>query len=299
MLIPAGLIILSIGSSYVFIPGELNVGAARVAQCNLSGAFRSVADGRSLEKWWPAGGIGGYSCRMEGSVYPQVGLVLEKEGQFFHGMLSVLSAGLSDSISLIWQCRISCSSLPWRRWQQYREAVRLREVMQAGVDSLKSFLGKMENVYGTDIRNVMLLDSTLVQTTKMMSRYPVPADIYPSIHSMRAYIAGQGAKEIDFPMLHVERRSDSVYECTIAIPVDRELRGTKEFVPVRFVPWKVLRGEVRGGTVTAAQAMVQLQYYAADHQLTMMAMPFQSLVTERDQEPDTTRWVTRVVVPVP
>jgi len=45
--------------------------------------------------------------------------------------------------------------------------------------------------------------------------------------------------------------------------------------------------------------MVRLQEYVGDHQKPAMGLPFQSLVTERDREPDTARWVTQVVQAVP
>jgi hypothetical protein len=115
---------------------------------------------------------------------------------------------------------------------------------------------------------------------------------------IRTYITGQGAKETSHPMLHTSRRVDGRFESMVAIPIDRRLDGNDSLTPKRFVPWKIVMGEVRGGASTAEEAMRQLHLYIEDYEHTSMAIPFQSLVTERDQEPDTTRWITRVIQPV-
>jgi hypothetical protein len=37
----------------------------------------------------------------------------------------------------------------------------------------------------------------------------------------------------------------------------------------------------------------------SDYQQTAMAIPFESLVTDRSREPDTLKWITNIYVPVP
>lgn len=99
-------------------------------------------------------------------------------------------------------------------------------------------------------------------------------------------------------MMHVSRVKGGGYETMIAIPIDRDLKGHGNIFPSHFVPWKILTGEVRGGCYTAERGIDQLGQYIMDYQRTAMAIPFQLLVTERDKEADTSRWITRVVVPV-
>ena len=105
--------------------------------------------------------------------------------------------------------------------------------------------------------------------------------------------------ETDPPMLRVTRLPGGGYEMMAGLPINRSIKGNGKILPVRFVPWKILMGEVRGGAATAECALEQLQYYVEDHQHVGMALSFQSLVTERDREKDTSRWVTRVIQPVP
>jgi len=81
--------------------------------------------------------------------------------------------------------------------------------------------------------------------------------------------------------------------------VNKELAGNGKIFFSRFVPWKVLTAEVRGGIWTVKEAMHQMDIYIADYQKTAMAIPFQSLVTNRMEEPDTLKWITGIYTPVP
>jgi hypothetical protein len=49
---------------------------------------------------------------------------------------------------------------------------------------------------------------------------------------------------------------------------------------------------------TVNNAWHQVQLYLRDNQEVAMAMPFEYLVTNRRQEPDTSKWITRLFVPV-
>jgi hypothetical protein len=46
------------------------------------------------------------------------------------------------------------------------------------------------------------------------------------------------------------------------------------------------------------KGMQQLEYYLNEHRLRPPALPFQSLVTDRLVERDTTKWITRLYYPV-
>ena len=85
----------------------------------------------------------------------------------------------------------------------------------------------------------------------------------------------------------------------MAIPVNKELPGNNKISFSRFVPWKVLTAEVKGGNYTVEEAMHQMKVFISDYQKTAMAIPFESLVTDRSKEPDTLKWVTGIYTPVP
>jgi len=292
------IIVLFVAGVYVFIPSQLTLSTVKAFKCNAGGAVRTMNDGDSWKKWWPDKGVNGYSYHVAGKLYQEVGISLEKEGHSFEGRLAFIQKGPVDSALIHWQCRFSTSLNPLKRIAQYREAFLVRRTMDTVLSLMGGFLEKKVNIYGMEIHNDMSKDSCLAVTKWMASSYPTTADIYKVIADLRSYIASQGAKEIDYPMLHVASPQNGQLEIMVAVPIDRGVKANGRIFPRNFVPWKILTGEVTGGIFMAERGMEQMGKYLEDYQRTAMAVSFQSLVTERIQETDTSRWVTRIIVPV-
>ena len=84
----------------------------------------------------------------------------------------------------------------------------------------------------------------------------------------------------------------------VAIPVSKSIPTNNNFLFKRMVPGKILVTEVKGGTYTTGEALKQLEIYRSDNHLRSPAIPFESLVTDRSREPDTSKWVTKIYYPV-
>ena len=167
------------------------------------------------------------------------------------------------------------------------------------LNSLDNFLQKEDNVYGFHFDIIMSQDSTLVMTKGRTDSYPSQKYIYKMIGELKKYIRDEGALEINNPMLDLKRINDHQFETMVAIPVNKELPGKGSILFSRFVPWKVLTAEVKGGVPRVEEALHQMDLYISDHKLTRMAISFQSLVTNRMEQTDSTQWITRIYTPVP
>ena len=89
-----------------------------------------------------------------------------------------------------------------------------------------------------------------------------------------------------------------MYKIMVAIPINKIVPTTEKFLLKRMVPGKILVTEVKGGAYTADVALRQLTLYMEDNRLISPAIPFQSLITERIKEADTTKWMTKIYFPV-
>jgi hypothetical protein len=56
--------------------------------------------------------------------------------------------------------------------------------------------------------------------------------------------------------------------------------------------------EVKGGFLTIDAAYKELQLFIEDYQRTSMAIPFESLITDRRIEQDTMKWISIICQPV-
>jgi len=294
---------------YAFLPGKTEISITQFVNCNVNGAFRTISNENAWKKWWPkedsskkkltAGQFfyNGYNYHLTNKYYNSVEVFMKNKSASIESRINLIKIN-SDSVALEWSFMLPGSLNPLTRISNYRKAKNIKSNMAAILSRLRLFLEKQENIYGVNFHVVMSKDSTMVAIKKMSPEYPTTAEIYKLIGSLKSYIKKEGAKENNFPMLNV-RKKDSLYETMVAIPVNKELAGNGKIFFSRFVPWKVLTAEVRGGIWTVKEAMHQMDIYIADYQKTAMAIPFQSLVTNRMEEPDTLKWITGIYTPVP
>jgi len=291
-------LLLSLASVYIFIPHTLMVTSIESVKCNPNGAARILGEDSTWQNRWQGGIVSGYVYQLRGKTFHEMDILMKRGRDSTLSRLTLLNPGGMDSIALQWRYRCETSFNPFRRVQQYRQAVRDKQVMDTVLTRIRVFLEDNRNIYGIPMLDSMSKDSALLVMRLKTAAYPSTSEIYRAVAAIRAYVKAEGARAINYPMLHVSAENGA-YESIVGLSVDRQLKGTGLIEPKRYVPWKIVVGEVRGGEYTAEQAMVRLQEYVSDHQKPAMGLPFQSLVTERDQEADTIRWVTRVVQAVP
>jgi hypothetical protein len=190
-----------------------------------------------------------------------------------------------DSILISWDCKMPVFFL---------HRTEIRRSMESVLRSFKVFIDDNKNIYGSRFFRAMSKDSTLVTLISLSATYPTTAEVYQKIDSLRQYMNSQGAAAIDSPWLNVTKLLDGTFRTMVAIPGNKRLAGHGRIANQHFVPWRMLEGEVHGGVYTVEKAFDQLQKFKTDHGMSIMALPFQSLVTDRRKEQDTTKWVTIV-----
>jgi hypothetical protein len=169
--------------------------------------------------------------------------------------------------------------------------------MTAIIMHLKTFLESSQNVYGMSIARQKVVDTLLISTKFISNTYPTTAEIYSAINDLKKYISKEGATETNPPMLNVSPE-DTSYRVMVAIPINKQIKETDNFTIKKMIPGKILMAEVKGGSFATREALKQMNLYLNDNYLSSPAMPFESLITERLQEPDTTKWITKIYYPI-
>jgi hypothetical protein len=304
--------ILILACVYIFIPKKLEISKVDYSFCNINGASRTIHNSHGWWKWWPGADsirhnnqtdsvwyyYNGYTYHLNEKLYDAINIQIKNSETTIESNIQIFKLNF-DSVALVWKCNLPTSMNPVTRILKYRQAKKIRDNMAIILSGLVSFLNNKENIYGINLHVVVSKDSTMVATKDVTANYPTTAEIYSLIGNLKSYIKSNGAKENNFPMLNVRKLENSEFETMVAIPTNKHLDGNGKIFFSRFVPWKVLTAEVRGGNSTVEEALHQMKLYMSDYQKTAMAIPFQSLVTDRIQEPDTLKWVTNIYVPVP
>jgi len=295
---------------YWFIPGTISFSKVVIIQTKMPVANRFLLDKNQWGQWFPGTlennsttpddkiyMYNGYDYSIQKKMMNAAGASISNKQISLNSLITMISIN-SDSIGIEWKSEMPETANPVYKIKNYLTAKKLQNNMADILSHLKLFLEQKDKVYGIHLHEIISKDSTLIATKCVTKTYPATTDIYHLISVLKKYIISQGAKENNFPMLHVNKINDTTFESMVAIPVNKALRGNDSIFIKRFVPWKVLTAEVKGGTYTVNKALRQMAIYVTDYHREAMAIPFQSLVTDRSKQPDTLQWITRVYTPV-
>lgn len=296
---------------YIFIPAKIDFSKVIIIKTKINIANRFLMDESKWGKWFLSDSANSLSPLSDNRYYQYKSYTYTIKKKMLNAaevsisnnqtslksLIHMISIN-EDSIAIEWKSEIPESMNPIHKLQNYIKAENLRKDMSDILNHLKAFLEQNEKVYGIYLHEIISKDSTLIATKCVTASYPSTSDIYKLISNLKEYIINHDAKENNFPMLHVKKINDTTYETMVAIPINKYLEGNDTIFNKRFVPWKVLTAEVKGGTYTVNEALHQMANYITDYHKEAMAIPFQSLITDRSKQPDTLQWITGIYTPV-
>lgn len=303
------LIVLALVAIYLFIPAQINISQSQGVQANQEALSRKIANPQTWDEWWPANledqkqtKPGAYI--LNGIVFKPVDIklisvLIANSGKInTESELTLIPLEL-DSTLLQLHSTIATGYNPFVRVAKYMASKKLEKNFTEILQSISNRYSKAINLYGYDIQRQAVIDSTLIFTFENMKGYPSMNQVYNLIDRLRDYAKLHSAKETGYPMLNIFTPDSINYLVKVAIPVDKKLP------PSGNISYKwmlgggnILIAEVKGGQHQINKAHQQVLYYISDHQRKAPAIPFESLVTDRRQEPDSNKWVTRVYYPV-
>ena len=277
---------------YVSIPRTQTLSKAIAVACNADGASRFISREKNWSKWMS------FSGSRRGAVFAHAIEVRIPSGDSSIGSwITSLPSNNPDTTTVQWQLSLEGGWNPLTRIRIYRTMGFLEDSMSKSLLGLRNLIDK-EGVYGIDIREVTTTDSFLVMKKTAFSAQPTTEQLYRLFRELRAYSSHHGVVRTGYPMVNVTQTSRDQFLVNAALPIDRKIPATSDFLSRSLVHGKYLMTEVKGGPSTVGEAFRSMQNYVDDHQRTSMAIPFQSLLTDRLQEADTARWTTRIYFPI-
>ncbi len=302
LLILLTLVVAAIVAIYVFIPATLKVSKVKQVAANPVGTIPFLQSAEGLARWWP--GTVQKELRYRGCLFT-VGKRLQRgseidveiDGTHFTTLLELVPHKV-ESLDIIWATTLTAGSTPWTRLQTYRKAGGIKQVMSELCDSLRNFLEKQENIYGLTVQRSKIKDTLLVTLEQTFADYPGTKEVYGLVQAVEAHIQAAGVQATNVPMLSIIPEDSLHYRTMVAIPVSKIVPATERFGIRRMVPGNVLITSVKGGPARIQLALRQLDAYRNDYEFTPPAKPFQSLITNRLAQPDSSKWITGLYWPV-
>jgi hypothetical protein len=274
-------IFLVLANVLLFSSCRRSTSSAIIGHRPMPGVTRAFHQTDRWAEWWPKGA---------GCTYDIKGVFLNEVRMTLHCAAGVEAEGAikiaplnGDSVVIAWEGEKGAGG---------KKDIQL--CIDTVLGSFKAYIEDTKRLYGADFFQTKTNDSTLITIECYTGAYPNVEAVYARIDTLRKYMMEQRVEVMDSPWLNVAKVGEGRYKWTVALAVTGWLKGTDRIKPRRFVPWKMLEGEVHGGITTIERAFPQMDNYKTDYNLQVMALPYQCLITDRRQEADTTKWVTLV-----
>jgi hypothetical protein len=302
------ILILTVSAIYIFTPSKIIISSISSARGNIFGEFRTITQEDKWEKWWrdenekphSAGEpfmYSGSSFHLVKYSYHVAGIEISQRGLKLQSILRLISFRM-DSTAVVWQCEIPMGMNPLTRIRHYNDASEIKEKMDAIMKNFSSFVSKPENVYGMAIIRVSTVDTMMLSSRFTSAAYPTTSQLYSYFDEVEKNIQKQKGRVVAYPIMNVRKLENDSFETEVAIPTNHRLNNDGKFIFQRMIPGNFMTGEVKGGAYTANEALKQLELFIADYNRAKIANAFQSMVTNRLKEPDTSKWITKVYIPV-
>lgn len=291
--------------AFWLIPANTNIHQKLIVPANTKAFAREILDEQKWKQWWPGKHNQSSSFEYNGNTYrlgekklSSLMITINK------GTDSILTELIfvplqADGVELSWNGKKNSDANPVNRLQNLSWSKNLNADINLLLQNIRSFYSNEDNLYDFHIEKALVPDSNLISTSTTTRSYPTTEVIYVLVDKLKNYIQKKEAKELGSPMLNIYKNPDSSYLVRVAIPTDKKLNNSGD-IQYRWMlqGGNILVAEVKGGQHQVEKAFSKMENYVEDHQRIAPAIPFQSLVTDRRQEPDTSKWITKVYWPV-
>ena len=293
---------------YFFIPKNIRVSSEIVSACGIGSAQRISSSSFYRAKWLPATGtiISATEYELDGCRYRfgtdnayNNSINIQYKNISTNSLLTLLPAG-KDSLAIKWMLNEESNYNPLGRVSLYFKLKHIKETNEKILHGMSQFLSTKKNIYGFDVQLKKQTDSTLITLKGSFDHYPAIADIYEDIEKLRAYADANHAKTTNAPMLNIGRVDLVNWQYMVALAIDKPLDNYGKIIAKRmFAGGKILITEnINGGFAAVDDALLQFEKFKTDYNYMSPAIPFQSLITDRAKEPDSSKWITRLYYPV-
>jgi hypothetical protein len=302
------LLILTLGFTYFLIPANIVISNISSAKATSTGEFRYISQEENWEKWWRDSDgkphIKGQPFTFNNTSFHLItqfnniaGIEITRDGMKLQSVLRLVSFS-SDSTGAVWQCEMPTGKNPLKRIMKYQMAIEIKKSMEGVLKNLSTFASDPQNIYVFRIYRTSTRDTTLLSARFTSRTNPTTAEIYSYFDTIEKSILKQKGKKSGYPIMNIRILENGDYETQVALPTNKMLKDDGRIQHMRMVPGNFISTEVKGGRGTVDEALRQLNYFISDNSKSKVATAFQMLVTNRLEEPDTLKWITRIYIPV-
>ena len=300
-------------STYIFIPGNIQIVSSAVMQTSENGTERILLNKNTWGNWWNYSSkdtlnkvpikqeeshtLNGDSFEITELLYKAAKINIKHNSQTLETKLILIPLNV-DSTGVQWSYGFKTSLNPYNRFLQYLDASKIKRNMDQVLNHLKDYLQKDENVYGIHITRESTKDTTLVLTKVILANHPTTKDIYNTIGQLQQFAKSNNAIATGNPIYNISPKENNKFQLMCALPINHKIIPNAQFSNISMVKGSFMVTEVIGGDSTLNNAAKKMQQYFEDFRRVTMAVNFTMLVSDRMYQTDTSKWISKLYYPV-
>jgi len=286
------------------LPAEQKITQAITVECPMDAVTRLVSDEKKWTTWWPGKKINDSTFEYQQKIF-RIQALLLNGFKAISGRGNIISyidfQFLPASITatqFILNTQYNFSSNPFKKAVQYISYNKAKQDYTGFVTYLQYFFSNPEKVYGYKIEKQKIIKSSLISVKQIFNHYPAVTEIYDLVNELKQYIQLQKSREMNFPIMHVHTEGNQLFEVMVAIQTDRNLPSTNRYKLKNMMPGNILVAEVTGDNQAIKRGEKEMENYVHDFKKISPAIPFQAMITDRLNEKDSSKWITKLYYPV-
>jgi hypothetical protein len=290
---------------YLYIPNNIIVSNNVYVPQAGSSVTRSFVQIQYWDKWMPRKSIQGHSFIFEDGELEMIESfiatakgVYTKPGLESSIIFSAIDAG-KDSSMIRFEATIDNRHLsPFTRIHQFIESKKLNALLNNIILSAAAYYSTNKGIYGFDIVETKVKDSTLITYQKSFSDTPTIVQQYDIIGKLLDYIKKNNGVVHSDPMVNITRISASEVYTQIGFALEKDIPSNNQFIIKKMVLGNILETKVVGGQRQVNAAFEASKLYISDHLKASPAIPYVTYQTNRLEEKDQQKWKSTVYFPI-
>lgn len=292
---------------YFFIPSEIKVTKEFIVKAPLAAVSRIFFSTSEWNNWLkddtkaPGFEINNVTYTNQHKLTVNNGLITVYHNYKHQHLSTVNIADLATGQSVIsWQITFPKTKNLITKVEYYIEAHKIKKSINSLCEIFKLYIEDSKKVYGFKTRFTTLQDSSMITTQGESFQYPSVRDIYVKIEKLEQYAAENNASITNFPMLNIQSNGSSGYRFMVALPINKRLENKGDILFKQMLPNGnfLCSDSIYGGFSKLDNLFINFENYRKDLNIMSPAIPFQSLITDRRREGDTTKWLTKFYYPI-
>lgn len=289
------------------LPLQSNVVESIQFQSNADAIFRHLVIDSTWHQWWPGKTQQinqKYQFTQEGftfSIHKTLSNTFELQtfSNSFEARSTLRLTSSGSQVFIELTTSIPLSLNPIRRISELALSVRLKKCYKKILLSLSYYFSVTKNLYGFDIKQSTVPYEYVTALSKTLSHEPSISEIYLLIAQVKAFVKDNDAVEQGAPMLFFKKLNKTQFFVQVAIPTNKRLPMSGDVKSKWMLKGGfILTAKVTGGRQVILGAMKKMEQYIEDNHRNSVAIPFEYLITNRLDEPDSSKWITEVCYPV-